>query len=84
MFFSVVLSEVVGAASDFYSGIHNDGRPHLPTESGITVVVCPHLMQTMQEAPLSHLGHTGGAAPTAPSCMVLGRDSDQVSVCHPE
>ena len=33
---------------------------------------------------LSHLGHTGGAAPVAPSCRVLGKDSDQVSVGHPE
>ena len=33
---------------------------------------------------LSHLAHAGGAAPVAPSCRVLGRDSDQVSGCHPE
>ena len=33
---------------------------------------------------LSHLAHEGGAAPVAPSCRVLGRDSDQVSGCHPE
>ena len=33
---------------------------------------------------LSHLAHAGGAAPVVPSCKVLGRDSDQVSVGHPE
>ena len=33
---------------------------------------------------LSHLAHAGGAAPVAPSCRVLGRDSDQVSGGHPE
>ena len=30
---------------------------------------------------LSHLAHSGGAAPAAPSCRVLGRDSDQGSGC---
>ena len=33
---------------------------------------------------LFHLAHAGGAAPAAPSCRVLGRDSDQVSGCYPE
>ena len=47
MSFSVVPSEVVGAASDFYSGIHNGGGPYPPTESGITVMVCPHFVQAM-------------------------------------
>ena len=32
----------------------------------------------------SHLDHAGGAAPAVPSCMVLGRDSDQMSGPHPE
>ena len=32
----------------------------------------------------SHLAHAGGAAPAAPSCRVLGRDSDQVTGCCPE
>ena len=33
---------------------------------------------------LSHLAHAGGAAPAAPRCRVLGRDSDQVSGSCPE
>ena len=33
---------------------------------------------------LSHLAHTGCAVPAASSCRVLGRDSGQVSRCHPE
>ena len=33
---------------------------------------------------LSHLAHRGGAAPAAPSCRILGRVSDQVSVWCPE
>ena len=33
---------------------------------------------------LSHLANAGGAAPAAPSCRVLGRDSDEVSGHHAE
>ena len=33
---------------------------------------------------LSGLAYAGGAAPAAPSCRVLGRDSDQVSGRCPE
>ena len=53
MSFSVVPSEVVGAASDFYSGIPSGGGPHLPLELGITVMVYPYHLQAMQEAPVS-------------------------------
>ena len=51
MSFSVVPSEVVGAASDFCSGIPSGSRPRPPLESGITATVCPRHLQTMQEAP---------------------------------
>ena len=51
MSFSVVPSEVVGAASDFCSGIPSGGGPCPPLESGVTVVVCSCHLQTMQEAP---------------------------------
>ena len=83
MSFSVVPSEVVGAASDFCSGIPSGGGPRPPLESGITVAVCPPLPADPR-CLLSHLAHAGGASPAAPSCKVLGRDSDQVSGGHPE
>ena len=51
MSFSVLPSEVVGAASDFCSNISIGSAPFPPLESGITVVVCPHHLQTTQEAP---------------------------------
>ena len=37
---------VNGAASDFCSGIPSGSGPHLPLEPEITVVVCPHPLQT--------------------------------------
>ena len=84
MSFSVVLSEVVGASSDFRSGTPSGGGPSPPLESEATAAVCSHHLQTMQRSTLSHLSHTGGAAPAAPSCRVLGRDSDEVSGHHAE
>ena len=78
MSFSVVPSEVVGAAGDYCSGIPCCGRPLPPLESVITLVVCH------TGSPLPHLDHTRGAAPAAPSFMVLGKGSDQVSGCQPE
>ena len=80
---SIVPSEVVGAASGSCSGIPSGSGPHPPLESEITAVLCPppagHASST-----LSRLAHTGGAVPSAPSCRVLGRDSDQASGCCPE
>ena len=51
MSFSMVPSEVVGAARDFCSGIPSDSGPCPPLESEITVAVCPCHLQAMQEAP---------------------------------
>ena len=56
MSFSVVPSEVVGAASGSCSGIPSGSGPCPPLESEITVVVCPHHLQAMQEAP--HVTHS--------------------------
>ena len=56
MSFSVVSSEVVGAANDFCSSILRGSGPRPPLESEITVVVCPHHLQAMQEAP--HVTHS--------------------------
>ena len=51
MFSSVLPSEVVEAASGSYSGIPSGSGPCPPLESVITAVVCPHQLQTTQEAP---------------------------------
>ena len=51
MSFSVVPSEVVGAASDFCSGIPSVARPWPHLESEITAVVCPCHLQVTQESP---------------------------------
>ena len=51
MSFSVVLSEVVWAASDFHSGISGGVVTHPPLESKIIVVDSPCHLQTIQEAP---------------------------------
>ena len=83
MSFSVVPSEVVGAARDFCSDIPGGGGPCPPLESGITAEVCSPLPADHSRT-LSHLAHAGGAVPAAPSCRVLGRNSDQVSGCHPQ
>ena len=48
---SVVPSVVVGTASGSCSGIPSGGGPCLPLESEVTVMVCPHHQQTIQEAP---------------------------------
>ena len=66
----VVPSEVVGAESESCSGITSGFMP-VPSADPA-------------RSTLSHLAHAGGAAPTAPSCRVLGRDSDQVSGLCPE
>ena len=84
MSFSVVPCEVVGAASDFWSCILSGSGQHTLLESEITVVVCPLPPADHARSTLSHLSHTGCAAPAAPSCRVLGRDSDQVSGHQPE
>ena len=75
--------EVNGVASDFCSGISNGSGPCPPLESGITAAGLPLPPAGHARSTPSHLAHTGGAAPVAPSCRVLGRDSDQVSGCHP-
>ena len=51
MSFSVVPSEMVEAASYFCSGIPSGSGLFPPLESEITTAVCPHHLQTMQEAP---------------------------------
>ena len=51
MSFSVVPSKVVGAASDFCSGVPSGGGPRPSLESEIIAVVCPCHLQTMQETP---------------------------------
>ena len=48
--FSVVTSEVVGAASGSYSGIPSGGGPCPPLESMINAMVYLHHLQTLQEA----------------------------------
>ena len=59
--FSVVPSEVVGAASDFCSGISTGSGSHPPLESEITAVISPCHLQTTGEAP----------CPTEPTQEVL-------------
>ena len=75
--------KVNGAASDFCSDISHGSGPCPPLESGITGVL-PLLPADYARSTLSYLAHTGGAAPVAPSCRVLERDSNQVSGGHPE
>ena len=48
------------------------------------MVVCPCHLQTMQDDEISGLAHIGAAAPAAPSCRVLGKDSGQASEHCPE
>lgn len=81
---SMVPSEVVGAESGSCSGIPGSGGPRLPLESEITVVVCPLPPADHARSILSSLAHAESAVSTAPSCRVLGRDSDQVPGCCPE
>ena len=66
--------EVMGATGDACSWTPSGGRPHPPLVSVIIAVIFPYHLQTVGRI-LSHLAHTGGAAPTAPSCRVLGRGS---------
>ena len=84
MSFSVVPSEVVGAASDFCSGIPSGGGPHPPLEPLILQWFAPATSSLPRKNPPSHLAHVGGATPTAPSCRVFRRGSDQESGRHPE
>ena len=81
--FCVVPSEVVGSASDFCSGIPSGGGPHPPgirdNCGSLPLSPVDHGRST-----LSHLAHIGCAAPAAPNCRVLGKDSDQMSGHHPE
>ena len=81
--FSVMPCEVVGAASDFCSGIPSGSGPCPPLESEITDGL-PLPPADHSRSTLSHLAHAEGAVPAAPSCRALGRDSDQVSGCCPE
>ena len=70
-------SEVTGARNGALSRIPRGSRPHPPLESVIAAVVCPHHLQTMQEAPCLS-AHTEGATQASPSCSILGSDRDQV------
>ena len=76
--------EVIGAVIGACSPMPCDARPRPPLESEITVVVCPHHLQTTQESTLSHLAHAGGAAQAVPSCGVLRNDRDQACGRCPE
>ena len=78
MSFSVVPSEVAGVASNFFSGIPSGAQPSLSLESGITCRL-PLPPADHPRSTLSHLAHEGGDVSAAPSCGVLGRDSDQVT-----
>ena len=58
------------------------GHTHLWNQGYLWQFVLPppdHARST-----LSHLAHAGSSAPVAPSCRVLGMDSDRVSGGHPE
>ena len=81
---SVVPSEVVGVEGGSYSGISSSSGPFPPLESEITAVICPCHLRNHSRSTLSCLAHAGGAALAAPSCRVLGRDSDKASGCCPE
>ena len=59
-----------------------DDGPHLPLESELRWFA-PTTCRPCKKHP-SRLAHKGGAAPAAPSCRVLGKDSDQTSGNHLE
>ena len=84
MSFSMLPSEVSGAASDFCSGISSGGGPCPPLESQITVAVGTLSPEDHTRSTLSHLAHAGSAASAAPSCRVLGRDNEKVPGCCSE
>ena len=75
--------EVIGAASGACSGTPSGSGPCPPLESvitgGLPLPPVDHARST-----LSHLALTGHAAPAAPSCRFLGRDSDQAFGHFPE
>ena len=75
---AVPSSKVTGGTSEACSGTPSGGRPCLPLESEITVVVAPATADHARSTS-SHLSPTGGAASAAPICRFLGRDSDQAS-----
>ena len=77
MSFSVVPYEI-GVAGDFCSGIPSGSWPLPILESWVTAVIYPYLLRPCKK-PLFHVDHARGAVPAGHSCMVLGRDSDQVS-----
>ena len=76
---SVVPSEVIGATSVACSWTPSGGRPcpSLASEitSGLPLPPAVHARGT-----LSHIAHAGGAVIAAPSCRVLGSDSEHVWV----
>ena len=71
-----------GATSGSFSGT-SSGGPHPPLESdkcgGLPLPPLDHARSTS-----SHLALTGSAAPAAPSCSFLGRDSNQAFGHYPE
>ena len=75
---SVVHSEVFGATSGVRSWTPSGGGPCLPLESKITEVVSLHTHTPTVHARStpSLLAHIGDVVQAAPSCRVLGGDSD--------
>ena len=77
-------SAVVGAAGGSCSGIFGGSGPR--PRSGVRgdCHSLPLLHADHTRNTLSYLAHAGGTEPAAPSCRILGRDSDQVSGHCPE
>ena len=75
----VVPSEVIGTESGAYSWTPCGGGPHPPPESKISAVVFLATCRPHKKHPIQ-LIHARGAAQAAPSCRLLGRDSDQACV----
>ena len=70
--------EVIGATSGACSQTPSGGGPHPPLDncSGL-----PPPPVDPAKSTCSRLAPTEGVAPAAPSCRVLGRDSDQAITC---
>ena len=68
---ALLSSEVTGATSATCSQTPSGGGPHPALGSEIT---------DQARSSLFCLAHTGGITQAAPSCSVLGRDSDQAFV----